>query len=336
MSDFTLVWITIIAIGIFLYVVLDGFDLGVGVLSRFAPSAHDKETMINSIAPFWDGNETWLILGAVGLLAAFPLAFAIIVPALYFPILMMLVGLMLRGVAFEYRHVKDARKSLWDGAFFWGSTLAAFSQGIMLGMFVDGFAVEGRNFAGGSFDWDHAFPLVSGLALVFGYGLLGAAWLVLKTEGSLQTWARRQGRTMLLAVLAFIGLVTFIMLFAHPLVVDRWLSWPNIALLWPVPLATAVAALWLWRAFDGIREADPFIATVVLFGVSFLGLAISFWPMIVPYKIDLWSAAASPKSQSFLLIGTLVLLPVVLIYTGWSYWVFRGKVRAHIGYGGGH
>ncbi len=336
MPDFTLIWIAIIAIGIFLYVVLDGFDLGVGILSRVAPSASDKETMINSVAPFWDGNETWLILGAVGLLAAFPLAFAIIVPALYFPVLLMLAGLMLRGVAFEYRHGKDTPSGLWDAAFFWGSALAAFSQGIMLGMFIEGFPVEGRNYAGGSFDWDHAFPLISGVALIFGYGLLGAAWLVMKTDGPLQVWARRQGRLMLIAVLAFIGLVTLIMLFAHPVVVERWLGWPNIAFLWPVPLTTALAALWLWRAFAGKRDADPFIATVLLFGVSFLGLSISLWPMVVPYKIDLWTAAASPKSQSFLLIGTLLLLPVILIYTGWSYWVFRGKVQAHIGYGGGH
>lgn len=330
---FTLIWITIIAVGIFLYVVLDGFDLGVGILSRNAPSPLDRERMIASIAPFWDGNETWLILGAVGLLAAFPMAFAIILPALYFPVLAMLVGLMFRGVAFEYRSVPGAQGGLWDSAFFAGSVLAAFSQGLMLGMFVEGFTVTGRAFTGTSFDWLAPFPLISGVALVFGYGLLGAGWLVLKTEGSLQDWARRMGRRMLTVVIAFIVVVSFYMLFNQPQVIGRWVSFPNFLFLWPVPLGTALAALWAWRSFGGTREVQPFIATVAMFGVSFLGLAISLWPMIVPASVDLWTAAASPDSQAFLLVGTAGLLPVILAYTGWSYWVFRGKVRADSGYG---
>ena len=330
---FTLIWITIIAVGIFLYVVLDGFDLGVGILSRAAPSTAERETMIASISPFWDGNETWLILGAVGLLAAFPMAFAIIVPALYFPVLMMLVGLMFRGVAFEYRTVPSVLSPVWDHGFFAGSVLAAFSQGVMLGMFVEGFTVTGRTFSGTSFDWVAPFPLISGLALVVGYALLGAGWLVLKTEGALQAWAREQGRRMLTAVLAFIVIVSLYMFVRQPQVIDRWISLPNILLLWPVPLGTALAALWAWRSFGGTPEAQPFIATVVMFGMSFLGLAISLWPMIVPAKVDLWTASASPESQAFLLVGTAVLLPVVLSYSAWSYWVFRGKVRAGSGYG---
>lgn len=330
---FTLIWITIIAVGIFLYVVLDGFDLGVGILSRAAPSLRERELMIASIAPFWDGNETWLILGAVGLLAAFPLAFAIIVPALYFPVLAMLVGLMFRGVAFEYRSVPSKMTAVWDTAFFAGSVLAAFSQGIMLGMFVDGFTVTGRAFTGTSFDWFAAFPLISGAALVFGYGLLGAGWLVLKTEGPLQIWARRMGRMMLLVVVAFIAVVSLYMLLRQPRVIGRWISFPNILFLWPVPLGTALAAFQAWRSFGGAHEQQPFIATICMFGISFLGLAISLWPMIVPDSIDLWTAAASPESQAFLLVGTIILLPVILAYTAWSYWVFRGKVRAGSGYG---
>ena len=330
---FTLIWITIIAVGIFMYVVLDGFDLGVGILSRAAPSTAERDLMIASVSPFWDGNETWLILGAVGLLAAFPMAFAIIVPALYFPVLMMLVGLMFRGVAFEYRTVPSALSPIWDRGFFAGSVLAAFSQGVMLGMFVEGFTVTGRVFSGSSFDWVAPFPLLSGVALVFGYALLGAGWLVLKTEGGLQDWARAMGRRMLGLVLAFIVIVSLYMLFHQPRVIGRWISFPNILLLWPVPLGTALAAAGAWRGFGGTHEIQPFLATVAMFGMSFLGLAISLWPMIVPATVDLWTASASPNSQAFLLVGTAVLLPVVLAYTAWSYWVFRGKVRADSGYG---
>ena len=330
---FTLIWIAIIGVGIFLYVVLDGFDLGVGILSRFAPSQSNRESMVASISPFWDGNETWLILGAVGLMAAFPMAFAIIVPALYFPILAMLVGLIFRGVAFEFRSVPDANQGLWDLAFFAGSVLAAFAQGTMLGMFVEGFTVTGRTFAGTSFDWFSPFPLLSGVALIFGYALLGAGWLIMKTEGELQSWARRMGRLALAVVSIFIVVVTLVMLVHQPQVFDRWLRFPNVLFLWPVPLGSVLAALWAWRSLSGTGDAQPFLATVVLFGVSFLGLAIGLWPMIVPTSIDLWSAAAPPSSQAFLLVGTAILLPVVLAYSGWSYWVFRGKVRADSGYG---
>ncbi len=331
--DFVPIWIAVLAIGIFLYVVLDGFDLGIGILSLYARNDDDRHLMIQSVAPIWDGNETWLVLGGVALLAAFPLAFAVILPALYFPILAMLVGLVFRGVAFEYRSAPDVPRRFWDAAFHGGSVLAAFSQGVMLGSFVEGFRVSGRVFAGTSFDWVQPFPLVAGVALVFGYGLLGAGWLVLKAQGELRDWARRQGRRMLYAVVAFIVLVTILMLLWHPEVSQRWLSWPNIAFLWPVPAATALFALWAWRAFEHGGDAQPFIATLLMFAASYLGLTISFWPMIVPYQISLWDAAASPNSQAFLLVGTLLLLPIILTYSGWSYWVFRGKVRADIGYG---
>ena len=330
---FTLIWITIIGVAILMYVVLDGFDLGVGILSRHAPTLADRHRMIASVSPFWDGNETWLILGAIGLLAAFPLAFAIIVPALYFPVLMMLMGLMFRGVAFEYRSVPGKLVEFWDTAFFAGSVVAAFSQGVMLGMFVEGFTVTGRVFTGTSFDWLAPFPLISGIALIFGYGLLGAGWLVLKTEGPLQAWARRMGRRMLTVVAIFIVVVSVYMLFRQPQVIGRWISFPNILFLWPVPLGTGLAAFWAWRSFGDTHEVQPFLATVLMFSISFLGLAISLWPNIVPTKIDLWTAAASPNSQAFLLVGTALLLPVILAYTTWSYWVFRGKVRADSGYG---
>jgi cytochrome bd ubiquinol oxidase subunit II len=292
MSDlFTLIWLGIIATGIFLYVVLDGFDLGVGILSRLAPSDDARDVMIASVSPFWDGNETWLILGAVGLMAAFPMAFAIILPALYFPVLAILVGLMFRGVAFEFRAVPGPHKAFWELAFCGGSILAAFAQGTMLGMFVNGFTVTGRAFTGTSFDWVAPFPLLSGAALVFGYALLGCGWLVLKTEGPLQAWARRAGRISLVFVLAFIVAVSLVMLLHQPQVFGRWLRFPNILLLWPVPAATAFSAFWTWRGFAGDGDARPFLGTVAMFGASFLGLAISLWPMIVPTSVDLWAAA---------------------------------------------
>lgn len=261
------------------------------------------------------------------------MAFAIIVPALYFPVLAMLVGLMFRGVAFEFRSVPGAHRDLWDLAFFAGSVLAAFAQGTMLGMFVEGFTFTGRTFTGTSFDWFSPFPLLSGAALVFGYALLGAGWLILKTEGPLQAWARRMGRLTLAVVLVFIAVVTLVMLLHQPQVFGRWLRFPNVSFLWPVPLSTALAAFWAWRSLGGSADAQPFLATVALFGASFLGLAISLWPMIVPASVDLWTAAASPSSQAFLLVGTVILLPVILAYSAWSYWVFRGKVRADSGYG---
>jgi cytochrome bd ubiquinol oxidase subunit II len=329
--DLVPVWTAILALGVFLYVLLDGFDLGVGILFRGSPDAESRGLMMSSVAPVWDGNETWLVLGGTALLAAFPLAFAVILPAVYFPLLVMLMALIFRGVAFELRFKADDPRR-WDAAFHWGSLLATFAQGVVLGAFIQGFAVEGRRFVGGPFDWLTPFALLTGAGLVAGYGLLGATWLVLKTEGALQAWARRRARQLLAGVLAAMAAVSLWTPFVHPSIAERWFSWPNIALLSPVPLATAAIAFWLWRALERGREAQPFMAAVGLFCMGYLGLAISLWPNIAPHEIDLWEAAASPRSQAFLLIGTLPLLPIVLGYMGWSYWVFRGKVRHDIGY----
>jgi cytochrome d ubiquinol oxidase subunit II len=313
-------------------VLLDGFDLGVGMLYGVAPDS-DRDTVMNSIAPVWDGNETWLVLGSIGLLTAFPLAFAIILPAVYFPILLMLLGLIFRGVAFEYRFRDRARRSIWDHGFCYGSLLATFAQGIVLGAFIQGFEVEGRAYAGGSFSWAKPFPLLCGAALVAGYGLLGAGWLVIKTEGELQAWARRWGRGCLAAVVLAIVAVSLWTPLADDRIAQRWFAWPNIAYLSPVPVATALLTLWEWRML-GRRGADagPFLGAVGLFLLAYIGIAVSLWPMIVPYRFTLWEAAAGPGAQAFLLVGTLFLLPVILVYIGWSYWVFRGKVRGDIGY----
>ncbi|HUK03374.1 MAG TPA: cytochrome d ubiquinol oxidase subunit II [Steroidobacteraceae bacterium] len=330
--DLVPVWTLLLAVGIFLYVLLDGFDLGVGMLYGFAPDLAARNLLMNSIAPVWDGNETWLILGGVALLAAFPLAFAILIPAVYFPILIMLLALAFRGVAFEYRFRDSEHRTFWDHAFCYGSAVATFAQGIVIGAYIQGFRIEGRQFAGNSFDCFTAFSFFTGVALTFGYGLLGAGWLILKTEGELQAWARRCGVRCLIGVLVAIGVVSLWTPLQDSAIAQRWFTRPNLYFLAPIPLATLACAAWGWRAFRGRAELAPFLAAILLFVLSYIGIAVSLWPMIVPHRFTLWQAASSPSTQSFLLIGTVFLLPVILLYTAWSYWVFRGKVRADLGY----
>jgi cytochrome d ubiquinol oxidase subunit II len=330
--DLVPVWTFILGLGVFLYVLLDGFDLGVGMLYGLAPDLTSRNLVMNSIAPVWDGNETWLVLGGIALLAAFPLAFAIILPAVYFPILIMLLALVFRGVAFEFRYRDQEHRTFWDHAFAYGSAAATFAQGIVLGAFIQGFQTDGRHFTGSSFDCFSAFSIFTGLALMAGYALLGAGWLIFKTEGDLQEWARRLGRFAFLGVLIAIAVVSLWTPFIAHDIARRWFSWPNLTWLWPVPLLTAAAAWWEWRSLNARTDLQPFFGAVVLFLLSYVGIAISLWPMIVPHTYTLWQAASSPSTQAFLLVGTLFLLPVILMYTGWSYWVFRGKVRGDIGY----
>ena len=330
--DFVPVWTVLLGLAVFFYVLLDGFDLGVGILYRFAPDRDSRNLVMNSIAPIWDGNETWLVFGGLGLLAAFPAAFAIIIPAVYFPILIMLLALVFRGVAFEFRYRDAEHMTFWDHAFSWGSTIATFAQGIVLGAFIQGFHVQGRLFVGSSFDCFTPFSLFTGVGLVFGYGLLGAGWLIIKTEGELQALAREQGRWCFAGVLIAIAVVSIWTPLMNPAIEQRWFSWPDIGYLSPVPIVTAVIAYATWRSLRGPSEVGAFGGAVGLFVLSFIGIAISLWPMIVPYSFTLWQAASPDRTQAFLLVGTLFLLPVILMYTGWSYWVFRGKVRADIGY----
>jgi len=330
--DLVPIWTLLLALAVFYYVVFDGFDLGVGILYGFAPDAVSRSLVMNSVGPIWDGNETWLVFGGLGLLAAFPMAFAIIIPAVYFPILIMLLALVFRGVAFEFRFKRPALRRFWDGAFCGGSVIATFAQGVVLGTFIQGFKINGREFAGTSFDWMTPFALLTGVALMFGYALLGAGWLILKTEGDLQRWARRIGRICLIGVLIAILSVSIWTPLAFPTIADRWFSWPNIAFLSPVPIITLLIAVLEWRALADGHDVAPFLGAIGLFLMSFIGIAISLWPMIVPYHYTLWQAASSASTQAFLLIGTLFLLPIILMYTAWSYWVFRGKVRGDIGY----
>ena len=260
-------------------------------------------------------------------MAVFPLAFAILMPALYFPIAVLLLGLVFRGVAFEFREVKGARRALWDRALFWGSLIATFAQGVVLGNFIEGFPVRGRDFAGSSWDFIKPFPMLTGAGLVFGYALQGATWLVLKTEGELQAWAREAARHCLWVVLAFIALICVWTPLTEPRIAERWFSMPNLLWFSPVPGLTVALAMVLMRSLNRGRELLPFLCSFGLFFLAFSGLVISLWPYIVPPSITLWDAAAAPKSQAFLVIGTMFLLPVILGFVAWSYWVFKGKVR---------
>jgi len=331
--DLVPIWTIILGFGIFLYVLLDGFDLGVGLLFGFAQDSRSRRLIINSIAPIWDGNETWLVLSSMGLLAAFPLVFAILIPALYFPILLMLLGLVFRGAAFELRERDDEKQRFWDHAFFAGSALAAFSQGVVIGAFIQGFKVDGRQFSGSSFDCFTLFTIMTGVALLFGYGLLGAGWLILKTENELQMWARRQANKCLLGVILAFTVVSIWTPLQDGGVARRWFSWPNMLYLAPVPACTGLLAIAELRAIrNASSRAAAFLLAIGLFIVAYMGVGISFWPMVIPHHYTLWQAAAGPSTQVFLLVGLAFLLPIILMYTAWSYWVFRGKVRADIGY----
>jgi cytochrome d ubiquinol oxidase subunit II len=325
--DLPLIWAGIIALAVAMYVILDAFDLGIGILFPFAANESERDQMMTSIAPYWDGNETWLVLGGVGLLVAFPLAYSIIMPALYLPIIVMLLALVFRGVAFEFRGL-SASKTLWNIAFAGGSLLAAFCQGMILGGLLQGILVEGNAFAGRTWDFATPFSLLTGLGVACGYGLLGAAWLVMKTDGAVAERARAHAKLLLLAVLAFMLAVSLWTPLEFPRISQRWFSVPNIFYLAPVPIITALVAYLAWRGLRKGHDYTPFFASICLFLLGFLGLAISTFPYLIPPTITIWEAAAVPSSMKFSLVGTLILLPIILLYTGLVYWLFRGKTSA--------
>lgn len=320
------IWAALIGTAVALYVILDGFDLGMGILFPTTRSESERDQIMTTIAPFWDGNETWLVLGGGGLLVAFPMAYGIIMPALYLPVIVMLLSLVFRGVAFEFRGVSRS-KVWWNRAFTVGSTLAAFSQGVILAGLIQGIKVENGVFAGGAFDWATPFALLCGFGVVAGYALLGATWLVMKAEGPIAERAREQAKKLLMAVLVFMLVVSVWTAFGFPRISARWFSLPNFYFLWPVPIVTALVAFTGWRALHTGREGTPFIASIGLFLLGYLGLVISSYPYLVPPSVTVWEAAAAPESQIFMLLGTLVFLPLALCYTALIYWLFRGKVK---------
>ena len=330
--DLPLVWALLIAFAVFAYVVLDGFDLGIGILFPLLRERRHRDQAMTSVAPVWDGNETWLVLGGGGLLATFPLAYAIILTAFYAPIMAMLGGLILRGVAFEFRWKTESNRRIWDLAFFGGSLVAALAQGVMLGALVQGIRSDGRGYAGGWFDWLSPFSLATGIALVVGYALLGAGWLMLKTEGDLRERAHRLAVPLGVALLVSIVVVSLWTPFLEARYWSRWLSWPAIIYVGPVPVLTAVLGWRLLASIAARHEREPFVVTLGLFALCYIGLGISLYPNVVPPSISIWQAAAPEKSLAFLLVGAAVLIPLILAYTGYAYWVFRGKVDPDGGY----
>jgi cytochrome d ubiquinol oxidase subunit II len=330
--DLAFVWAALIALSVLMYVVMDGFDLGIGILFPFLKRPEDRDVAMNSIAPIWDGNETWLVLGGGGLLAVFPLAYSLLMTAFYAPLIVMLLALVFRGVAFEFRFRDPRHRFFWDHGFSAGSFAATFCQGIVLGTFVQGIEVEGRSYAGGWFGWLTPFSVFTALALVAGYALLGATWLVMKTEGELQARVRRLARPLALGTIAAIVAVSVWTPFLNLSYAMRWFATPNMFYLSPVPVLVAATAWALWRSLGRDQDVQPFLCALVLFVLSFAGLAISLYPYLVPPQITIYEAAAPRESLAFLLAGAAVLLPIILVYTAHSYWVFRGKVRAGEGY----
>lgn len=331
--DLSLIWAVIIAFGVMMYVVMDGFDLGIGILFPFVKSEGERDVMMNTVAPVWDGNETWLVLGGAALFGAFPLAYAVVLSALYLPLIFMLLGLIFRGVAFEFRFkAKAAKRHIWDKAFIGGSLTATLFQGVALGAYIDGFEVVDRVYAGGALDWLTPFSLFCGLALIAAYALLGCTWLIMKTEGRLQQQMHDLARPLVFVLLGVTGIVSLWTPLAHADIAERWFSLPNIFWFMPVPLLVLLSTWALLRAVARNANYAPFLLTLTLIFLGYSGLGISLWPNIIPPSISIWDAAAPPQSQGFILVGALFIIPFILMYTAWSYYVFRGKVTEEDGY----
>ena len=333
--DLTVIWAFLIAFAVFVYVVLDGFDLGLGILFAVERDKPDRDVMMNSVAPVWDGNETWLVLGGGGLFAAFPLAYALVLPALYAPLIAMLLALIFRGVAFEFRWRTERWRGVWDVAFIGGSAVAALSQGIALGAFLQGIEVDeaARAYSGGWWDWLTPFSLLVGVAVLVGYSLLGATWLVMKTSGPLQERMRSRAWPLGLTTLAFIGAVSLWTPFLQDGYFARWFTGWGIALSLGVAATVGVIALMMFRSLTiHHHEYRPFMLTLALFGVCFAGLGVCVFPYIVPTEVTIYEAAAPVASQVFMLVGAGILIPIILAYTAYAYWVFRGKIDPEAGY----
>ena len=330
--DLSFIAAGVIAFAVLAYVILDGFDLGVGILFPVLTEEAERDLAMNTVAPVWDGNETWLIMGGGGLLAAFPLAYAVVMPALYAPIIAMLLALLFRGVAFEFRWRTRRGKRIWDFSFFGGSIVAAFAQGVALGALVQGIAVENRAYAGGNWDWLSLFSILTGIALVVAYALLGATWLVMKTTGEVRRHAVRWSWIAGAGTLALIGAVSIATPFLNPLYFERWFAMPNVLFTIWVPALILVAAFVFVQGLRGGPDWWAFVASLAVFVLSFVGLGISFYPFIVPPNLTIEEAAAPELSLAFVLVGALILVPLILAYTAYAYWVFRGKVDPHAGY----
>jgi len=328
--DLSLIWAIIILFGIMMYIMMDGFDLGIGILYPFFPDKTDRDVMMNTIAPVWDGNETWLVLGGAGLLAAFPLAYAIILSAFYMPIILMLLALILRGVAFEFRFKSnESEQHFWDKAFILGSVAATFFQGVILGAYLQGIPVENGIYAGGPFNWLTPFSVFTALGLLVTYALLGSTWLIMKTSGPLQIVNYDLAKKLAIILLITIVAVSIWTPLLDKQIFQRWFTLPNMLWLSPVPILVAGFFYQLQKALS-LKKANfsPFIYALGLVFLGYIGLGISIWPNIVPPHITIYTAAAPHSSQSFALVGAVIIIPLILAYTAWGYYIFRGKVSA--------
>lgn len=331
--DLSLIWAVIIVFSVMMYVLMDGFDLGIGILYPFFKTKEDRDIMMNTVAPVWDGNETWLVLGGAGLMAAFPLAYAVVLSAFYLPLTFMLMGLVFRGVAFEFRFkAREHERHFWDKAFIGGSIVATFFQGVTLGAYIQGIPVVDRAYAGGPWDWISAFSVFTGLGLLVAYGLLGSTWLIMKTQGSLQQRVYRIAPSLAWALLIVIGVISVWTPFFDKSIAERWFSFPNLLWFAPVPLLVGAFTYLLLRAVAKNSQVTPFLFTLALIFLCYSGLGIGLWPNIVPPVLTIWEAASPPQSQGFALVGALLIIPIILVYTVWSYYVFRGKVTHAEGY----
>ncbi len=333
MIDFSIIWFAIIVFSTLMYIVMDGFDLGIGLLLPFNKDPIERDMMVNTVAPVWDGNETWLVLGGAGLFGAFPLAYAVLLDALSIPLTAMLIGLIFRGVAFEFRFKATLEhRPFWDKSFVAGSLLATFSQGVAVGAILNGFPVVGREYAGSAMSWFAPFPLFCGVGLVIAYALLGSTWLIMKTEHELHRKMSALATPLTLALLLVVGIISIWTPLTHADIAQRWFSRPNLFWFLPVPLLVVACSWGIVRAIKREAHYSPFLLTLALIFLGFSGLGISIWPNIIPPSITIWQAASPAASQAFMLVGGLLIIPVILAYTFWSYYVFRGKISADEGY----
>lgn len=327
MIDLSLIWIVIIAIGVFIYVVLDGFDLGIGILFPFIKDQQERDVMMNTVAPVWDGNETWMVLGGAGLFAAFPMVYSAVLSALYLPIILMVIALIFRGVAFEFRFKANRTKYLWDAAFIGGSVLSSFLQGVILGAYIQGIHVIDGRYAGGGLDWLTPFSVFTGFGVIIVYAALGCGWLIMKTEMQLQTsMYRLMPKLIMTLLLVFIAVSVYTPL-AHPVIAARWFNAHQLLYFSPVPILVVVFTYLTIKACQKQQESMPFLYTLALVFLAYTGFLISIFPYVIPPSITIWEAAAPVNSQLFALIGALILIPIIIIYTIMAYWVFRDKVR---------
>lgn len=334
MLDLSIVWAGIIAFGVLMYVVMDGFDLGIGILFPFFKDQAERDVMMNTVAPVWDGNETWMVLGGAALYAAFPLVYSAVLSALYMPIMLMVIALIFRGVAFEFRFKAHRTKHLWDKAFIGGSLISSFLQGVILGAYIQGIHIVDQHYAGGSLDWLTPFSLFTGIGVVVAYAALGCGWLILKTSQQLQRSMFLLMPKLLLVMLVIFAGVSIWTPLHNPAIAARWFTLPQLLYFSPVPILVLVCSYVIWRACVQYQQNKPFMFTLGLIGLAYSGFLISLWPMIIPPNISIWDAASPHSSQAFALVGALIMIPIILIYTAMGYWVFRGKV--HVGSEGYH